>query len=346
MPIRFYCGCGTKLSAPDGSAGKYAKCPTCGTRLQIPEKSAVETEIPMPEPQPAPPPVEEAAPEPAPAQIGPAKKPVEALKRKLSELQKGIRPAGIYRLLKLLSFAGLGAAVAGGLVVGAAGLLVAVRSGIWWVAAIGATGALICLLFAWVGYQCSRAGLRWLERTASVGCDRTLPQVLGIVSILIALLVLGGGVFMAVTYRFYFSLIVVLAQFVCVLASGALWLRPETLGVSFEADWEKKRWALLENLLALVEIAARIWLAVSVMVFGLVGAASLVSAVVGSVMAFARRLDILLYEAAGAAASVALAALAPFVCCLAYLLLNSLIQVVRIWAGTEENTRRPAEKPS
>jgi ssDNA-binding Zn-finger/Zn-ribbon topoisomerase 1 len=41
MPIPVQCDCGKKISAPDSSAGKTAKCPACGKPLLIPpERSA------------------------------------------------------------------------------------------------------------------------------------------------------------------------------------------------------------------------------------------------------------------------------------------------------------------
>jgi len=44
MSIRFRCKCGKKLSAPDGSEGKKAKCPGCHTVSRIPEPGAADIE--------------------------------------------------------------------------------------------------------------------------------------------------------------------------------------------------------------------------------------------------------------------------------------------------------------
>ncbi len=44
MPIKFRCVCGKKLSAPDGTAGKKARCPKCGHVTRVPEP-IIEAEI-------------------------------------------------------------------------------------------------------------------------------------------------------------------------------------------------------------------------------------------------------------------------------------------------------------
>ena len=44
MSIRFRCECGKKLSAPDGSEGKKAKCPSCHQVTRIPESGPAEVE--------------------------------------------------------------------------------------------------------------------------------------------------------------------------------------------------------------------------------------------------------------------------------------------------------------
>ena len=44
MSIKFRCKCGKKLSAPDGSEGKKAKCPGCHHVSRIPEPASAEEE--------------------------------------------------------------------------------------------------------------------------------------------------------------------------------------------------------------------------------------------------------------------------------------------------------------
>src|SRR6516162_1478621 len=40
MPIDFACtGCGATIKAPEGSGGRHAHCPACGTSLTIPSRS-------------------------------------------------------------------------------------------------------------------------------------------------------------------------------------------------------------------------------------------------------------------------------------------------------------------
>ncbi len=40
MPIKFSCGCGKKLQAPDGSGGGIVECPACGRKISVPAPSA------------------------------------------------------------------------------------------------------------------------------------------------------------------------------------------------------------------------------------------------------------------------------------------------------------------
>jgi len=50
MAIKFRCVCGKKLSAPDGTAGKKARCPTCGHVMQVPEPIVEAQIVPDEEP--------------------------------------------------------------------------------------------------------------------------------------------------------------------------------------------------------------------------------------------------------------------------------------------------------
>src|SRR5688500_6601379 len=83
MAIEGSCECGKRLRAPDGSAGRRAKCPGCGRVLQVPAGPATPAVgavgppqqaalPPVPTPRPAParkpaPPPPRARPAPAPA---------------------------------------------------------------------------------------------------------------------------------------------------------------------------------------------------------------------------------------------------------------------------------------
>lgn len=53
MSIHFQCGCGRKLTAPDGTSGKRAKCPVCQNVMRVPDPSAPASE-PPPSSAPAP----------------------------------------------------------------------------------------------------------------------------------------------------------------------------------------------------------------------------------------------------------------------------------------------------
>lgn len=45
MPIRLTCQCGKSLSAKDDMAGKRAKCPACGTRIEIPTSATANFDV-------------------------------------------------------------------------------------------------------------------------------------------------------------------------------------------------------------------------------------------------------------------------------------------------------------
>ena len=47
MPFTITCDCGKKLTAPDGAAGKRAKCPICGNPVQIPKRAASPAASPL-----------------------------------------------------------------------------------------------------------------------------------------------------------------------------------------------------------------------------------------------------------------------------------------------------------
>lgn len=57
MPISFNCACGKTLRVPDASAGRRAKCPSCGAVVEVPtpepEFEVVE-DAPKPAPKPEP----------------------------------------------------------------------------------------------------------------------------------------------------------------------------------------------------------------------------------------------------------------------------------------------------
>jgi hypothetical protein len=50
MPIVFRCECGQRISVPDGTAGKRARCPKCGRVATIPSDRAAESAPPAPTP--------------------------------------------------------------------------------------------------------------------------------------------------------------------------------------------------------------------------------------------------------------------------------------------------------
>lgn len=45
MPIGIACACGKTIQAPDGAAGKRAKCPACGKAIAVPAKPAGDDEF-------------------------------------------------------------------------------------------------------------------------------------------------------------------------------------------------------------------------------------------------------------------------------------------------------------
>ena len=57
MPITFNCACGKTLRVPDASAGRRAKCPSCGAVVSVPHPEPdfeVVEDAPKPAPEPEP----------------------------------------------------------------------------------------------------------------------------------------------------------------------------------------------------------------------------------------------------------------------------------------------------
>ena len=81
MPIPVRCACGKSLNAPDGLAGKRAKCPGCGSVISIPAAAGVKPAVPKPAPAPRPAGQTTAAPPKAakPSTLAPAKPAAEDL---------------------------------------------------------------------------------------------------------------------------------------------------------------------------------------------------------------------------------------------------------------------------
>ena len=53
MPIHFQCvSCGKQMKAPDSAAGKLGRCPSCGTRQQVPQAGILDA-VPVADPEPA-----------------------------------------------------------------------------------------------------------------------------------------------------------------------------------------------------------------------------------------------------------------------------------------------------
>lgn len=78
MPIKFRCTCGKVLAARDEHAGRRAKCPTCGTVVEVPKGSeAVPASAPL-APRPAPAPSSAARPAAAP-RLAPVAPPPKAV---------------------------------------------------------------------------------------------------------------------------------------------------------------------------------------------------------------------------------------------------------------------------
>jgi len=67
MPIKFQCACGKVLAARDEHAGRRAKCPACGTVVEVPKKSEARPASAPAAPRPAPAPSASARPAAAPA---------------------------------------------------------------------------------------------------------------------------------------------------------------------------------------------------------------------------------------------------------------------------------------
>jgi len=84
MSIKFNCACGRKLTAPDGTAGKKAKCPVCHNVMRIPDSAGEDAPV---EAQLADGP-ETAAPKLPPSRATESAKDGEGFKRLVSHLEK------------------------------------------------------------------------------------------------------------------------------------------------------------------------------------------------------------------------------------------------------------------
>jgi hypothetical protein len=315
MAIEIKCACGLGFVPPDDAVGRPVQCPSCGA--QIPTSDRPATCCPIME---------------ALCQVGDA-----------------VDPSSVLRVLHWVALAGLFAALLNGLIGAASSLYVTIHTGQWSSLFFAPASLLVFGLLGLLGYVCARGSLQHVTPVRSGFLDSTAIYGAALLSTVMALVSMKVSIQMGRMQEyggmaFFFTIFLVLM----LLAAGWIW--PQAIGVQVLAASRDRRWGLLDHVLALSGLLGRMILVAGVLLFGLVGCGAVLSQVLRAVRLEGGKFGdalALLSESNSVITnmgSMAMLAAIPFLAHVAWLLLQALTELIRVWIATEDNTRRPPSK--
>ena len=345
MVIRFYCGCGKRLSAPDGTSGRHAKCPVCGARVLIPEAHPADENVPMAVPQ-----------KPAQEVIFEEPVPGEVAAPPRSSAPASLQAAGGLNLLQLAAKVGLIVMIATGVIACFATAADAIAGRVWGRLILAPIEALLLfLLIGLLGYVCAKGGVKRLAQLAGEVRDRTVPLALALGSLILALRFLWNAIEGMLAPESMLSLasseppivnaLSLLGMCVACVLVALIWRQPELIGVTVRDEVGPSRWAFLRAILGLVQLGGKVAFAASVILFGVSSAFACLALLVSVIVGLMRGAEVgIAFLIQSRLTTLGALGMAPLFGYLALLMAYGIAHTIRAWVAIEHNTRKPARR--